>query len=131
MAASGFKCTVITPDRRVFDDTADFVALPAHDGEIGILHDRAPLLCKLGIGILRIDPGSRNERLFVDGGFAQMLENELIVLTEHARTPDEIDVEAERAALAEAKALRTTDPAAQADRRRAIDRANAKLKLAR
>ena len=131
MPEQGFQCTVITPERQVFDAAVEFVALPAHDGEIGILQHRAPLLCKLGIGILRLHSGGSIQQMFVDGGFAQMLGNELVILTAQARTPDEIDVQAEQVALKQAKSVRTTDSAAQADRRRNIDRASAKLKLTR
>jgi F-type H+-transporting ATPase subunit epsilon len=130
-AAYGFQCTVITPERQVFDAAADFVALPAHDGEIGILQNRAPLLCKLGIGILRILTGVQTQRMFIDGGFAQMLDNELIILTARAATAEQIDPQAEEAALAAARRLRPTDPEAQATRRRDIERASAKLKLVR
>lgn len=130
-ATYGFQCTVITPERQVFDATADFVAMPAHDGEIGILQNRAPLLCKLGIGILRIATGADTQRMFIDGGFAQMLDNELTVLTARAATADQIDPEAEEAALAAARQIRTTNAEALANRRRDIDRASAKLKLVR
>jgi F-type H+-transporting ATPase subunit epsilon len=122
-ATYGFQCTVITPERQVFDAAVDFVALPAHDGEIGILQNRAPLLCKLGIGILRILIGTETQRMFIDGGFAQMLENELTVLTARAATAEQVDPQAEEAALAAARNLRARDAEAE--------RASAKLKLVR
>jgi F-type H+-transporting ATPase subunit epsilon len=125
-----FQCTVITPERKVFDGPVAFVALPAHDGEIGLLPNRAPLVCKLGIGILRLETREgRLERMFVDGGFAQMLDNHLVILTQQARRPQEIDAGAEREALEKARQIRTTDAHALADRRRDIERAAARLKL--
>ncbi len=125
-----FQCTVTTPDRQVFDAPVAFVALPAHDGEIGLLPNRAALVCKLGIGILRLETREgRLERVFVDGGFAQMLDNHLVVLTQHACRPDEIDAAAERTALEQARNTRAVDLRAQEDRRRTIDRATARLKL--
>lgn len=125
-----FQCTVITPERQVFDARVAFVALPAHDGEIGLLPNRAPLVCKLGIGILRLETREgRLERMFVDGGFAQMLDNHLVVLTQQARRPEEIDAAAERAALDQARRIRTTDAQALADRQLAVRRASARLKL--
>jgi F0F1-type ATP synthase epsilon subunit len=50
-----FRCSVVTPERVVLEAEARFAALPAHDGEIGILRDRAPLLVKLDVGRLRIE----------------------------------------------------------------------------
>lgn len=125
-----FQCTVITPERQVFDAPVAFVALPAHDGEIGLLPNRAPLVCKLGVGILRMETREgRLKRMFVDGGFAQMLDNRLVVLTQQAHRPEEIDAQAERAALEEARGMRVTDDQALADRQRAVHRASSRLKL--
>ena len=50
-----FQCTVVTPEQQVLDETVTQAILPAHDGQIGILTDRAPLLVKLGVGPLRLD----------------------------------------------------------------------------
>ena len=131
MAANvSFQCTVITPERQVLDAEATFLAFPAHDGEIGILRDRAPLLCKLGTGVLRMEAGPQNQRLFIDGGFAQVLRNQVTILTEQALRTEEIDVEQTRAALAEARARRTSTPEETEARRREILRQQAKLKAA-
>ena len=77
-----FHCSVITPERAMLEAEATFVAFPAHDGEVGILPDRAPLLFKMGAGELRVESPQGNQVLFVDGGFAQMVENRLTLLTE-------------------------------------------------
>jgi len=124
-----FHCSVITPERAVLETEATFVAFPAHDGEVGILHNRAPLLYKMGIGELRVESPEGNHRFFVDGGFAQMVENRLTILTEQAKEPSEIDRAAAERALAEARALPMTDDTAFAARQRAVKRAEAQLKL--
>ncbi len=83
--AKDIKCSVITPEAQVVDTTATSVVIPAHDGLIGILFNRAPLLCQLGEGTLRIDGSDGIQRRFnVQGGFAQVLNNEVTVLTEKA-----------------------------------------------
>jgi len=126
-----FKCSVISPERVILECDASFIAMPAHDGEIGILRDRAPLMCKLGIGVLRITSETQGGSLFIDGGFAQVLDNKVTILTEQAKRPDEIDAAATREALAAAKDLKITDEAAGVARSRAIKRARVQLKLAR
>lgn len=84
---SDITCSVLTPEERVLQATATSVVIPAHDGEIGILNMRAPLLCELGCGTLRIETTDEGpKRLHLEGGFAQVLDNEVIVLTEKART---------------------------------------------
>jgi F-type H+-transporting ATPase subunit epsilon len=89
-----FHCSVITPERAMLEAEATFVAFPAHDGEVGILAHRAPLLFKMGAGELRVESPQGNQVLFVDGGFAQMVENRLTLLTEVAKRIDEIKPEA-------------------------------------
>ena len=47
-----FQCVIVTPEAQVFDESVTQAIVPAHDGQIGILTDRAPLLVKLGVGAL-------------------------------------------------------------------------------
>jgi F-type H+-transporting ATPase subunit epsilon len=129
-ANESFRCTVITPERAVLDSEATFVAFPAHDGEIGILRHRAPLLCKLGTGVMRLDVASKSQRVYIDGGFAQVLHNEVTILTEQALRAEEIDVAATRAALAEARARRAVTPAEIEARQHDLARQTAKLHAA-
>src|SRR5271154_2779675 len=69
------KCSVVTPERVLFDEYVGFVALPMYDGELGVLPGRAPLIGRLGPGELRIKRGNTVERMFVDGGVAQIRSN--------------------------------------------------------
>src|SRR5215468_3725556 len=78
------QCVVVTPERAVVDEEADFVALPLYDGEIGILPGRAPLVGRLGYGELRIKKDTQTKRYFVDGGFVQVRANVVTVLTSRA-----------------------------------------------
>ncbi|HSK75839.1 MAG TPA: ATP synthase F1 subunit epsilon [Thermoanaerobaculia bacterium] len=125
-----FHCSVITPERAVLETDAIFVAFPAHDGEVGILAHRAPLLYKMGIGELRVEAPEGNRRLFVDGGFAQMVDNRLTILTEQARAVEEIDRDAARRALDEARSMPSVTDAEFAARQRALRRAETQLRLA-
>ncbi len=123
-------CNLITPDRQVLECEATSVVLAAHDGEIGFLKDRAPLLCKLGVGALRIASGAGDQRFFIDGGFAQMLGNELTILTEFAEASGDIDVAAVAGELREATALGGSDSASRAVKDRAVARARARKRIA-
>lgn len=125
-----FHCSVITPERAVLEAEATFVAFPAHDGEVGILPGRAPLLFKMGIGSLRVESPEGNREFFVDGGFAQMVENRLTLLTEQAKAVEDIDPAAAERALAEAREMPMISDAEFAARQRAIDRAETQIRLA-
>jgi F-type H+-transporting ATPase subunit epsilon len=125
-----FHCSVITPERAVLEADATFVAFPAHDGEVGILKHRAPLLYKMGVGELRVETAEGTQRLFVDGGFAQMVEDRLTILTEQAKRLEEIDRAAAQRALAEARTLPMVTDAEFAARQRAVKSAETQLRLA-
>src|SRR6185437_11765888 len=114
-----FRCVVVTPEQQTLDESVSQVVLPAHDGLIGILTDRSPLLVKLGIGPLRIDlPGGQSRTWFIDGGIAQMKSNNLTILTNEAIAPQDIDAESARAQYAAAEARKATDAKALEERDR-------------
>ncbi len=127
--APTFHCSVVTPERVALEVEARFAALPAHDGEIGILRNRASLLVKLDVGRLRIEAPGERHILYVDGGFAEMVANRLTVLTESAQRPEELDRQAAEASLVEAQAMRAHDDASVEARRRAVKRAKVQLRL--
>jgi len=81
-------CSLITPEQEVFEKEAAYVDLPAHDGQMGFLAHRAPLLVKLGTGLLTVKgagAGSAGEtKMKISGGFAQMKGNTLSILTDKA-----------------------------------------------
>ena len=131
MANDTFHCSIVTPERAVLETEAHMVSLPAHDGEMGILRGRAPLLCQLGIGTLRVEGPEGKEVFFVDRGFAQMVDNKLTVLTEQARRPAEIDRDAAQKSLDEAKALEIKGAERLLDDERlmAIHRAKTQIKI--
>jgi F-type H+-transporting ATPase subunit epsilon len=85
------QCVVVTPEKTLFDNVVDFVALPLFDGELGVLPGRAPLIGRLGFGELRTKHGSEVHRYFVDGGFAQVRNNVVTVLTQRAVPAAQLD----------------------------------------
>ncbi len=115
---------VVTPERQVLAETAESVVIPAHDGELGVLPQRAPLMCELGIGQLRYQKGGQTHRLFIDGGFAQIHDNHIIVLTEAAARPEEISDEMIAQAEQDAEAIAGSTPDDVAARTRCKRRAD-------
>ena len=127
-----FQCVVVTPEQQAFDASITQAILPAHDGLIGILTGRAPLLVRLGTGPLRLDVAAgRAQYYFVDGGVAQMKDNRLTVLTKQAIHPEELDPEAAKAEFNEAAARKITDEKSLEERDHAMRRGQAIQKLAR
>ena len=78
-------CSLITPEQEVFEKQASYIDLPAHDGQMGFMANRAPLLVKLGTGTLTVKgEGGQQTQMKVSGGFAQMKGNTLAILTDSA-----------------------------------------------
>ena len=126
-----FRCTIVTPEQQVLDESLTQAVLPAHDGLVGILTDRAPLLTKLGQGPLRVDlAGGQSRHYYIEGGIAQMKDNNLTILTNEATPAEEIDAEAARAEYNEAVARKITDAHSFEDRQRQMARARAKEAMA-
>lgn len=79
-----FTLSVISPERKVFQGPAKFVVVPALDGEVGILHDHAPFMALLGEGELRVETDAGTRMFQVSGGFVQVINNDVSVLSESA-----------------------------------------------
>lgn len=77
-------CSLITPEKEVFEKEATYVDLPAHDGQMGFMTNRAPLLVKLGEGVLTVTGAGEETKVQISGGFAQMKGNTLAILTDKA-----------------------------------------------
>ena len=73
--------SVISPEASLFEGDAPSVVAPAFDGEVGILTGHAPMLTLLGKGTLRVGEGPS---FSVSGGFLQVVDNQVRVVTEKA-----------------------------------------------
>lgn len=79
------KVSVISPERVLFDGEVRSVVAPAFDGELGILTGHAPMLTLLGSGELRLEvAGGGTSRFTVEGGFLQVVDDSVRVVTEQA-----------------------------------------------
>jgi F-type H+-transporting ATPase subunit epsilon len=78
--------SVISPERTLFDGDAAQVVAPAYDGEVGILTGHAPMMALLGRGTLRITESGAERRFTVEGGFLQVVDDHVRVVTEKATT---------------------------------------------
>lgn len=95
---------VITPDKIVWDQTAQEVILPSSTGQLGILTDHAPLLTSLDVGVMRVRPDNKEwKSIAVMGGFAEVENNEIKVLVNGAQLGETIDKEQAQIAVNEAQ----------------------------
>ena len=121
---------VVTPQGSKVEVEASDVNAPGVVGDLGILSGHRPLLTALGIGILTYKTDAGVSHLAVNGGYLEVADDHVVVITETAERPEEVSVERAEASLASArKELGETDPsrteavgAAQAAVRRAENR---------
>ncbi|MGB2401782.1 MAG: ATP synthase F1 subunit epsilon [Akkermansiaceae bacterium] len=94
---------IVTPEKKVFSDTVEDVYLPGEDGEMGVLEMHAALVTSLQAGELRYRKDGEVYELAVGGGFAEVTQEKVSVLTDTALGEDEIDEAAVEAAIKSAE----------------------------
>ena len=129
--AEALTCTVVTPEQTALETKADFVALPLFDGEIGIAANHSPLIGRLGYGEMRIKSGNQTVVYYVDGGFVQVADNVVAVLTNRAVPAGKLDATAAETQLRAALDRAANTPELQEIRARQIAQARAQMRTAR
>jgi F-type H+-transporting ATPase subunit epsilon len=130
--AETFHLEIATPERLLVQQRVTEAQIPAAGGMIGVLPEHAALLSEMGTGQLSYTGGEGRRSLFVSGGWLQILDNHVRVLTDRAEVSNEIDV-----ARAEASLKRAQERLAQpgtidvARALNAMKRAEARLAAAR
>ena len=84
--ADRLRVAIISPERTIYEGDADMVVAPAWDGEVGVLRGHAPMLVLLGAGEMRVTSGGSEQRFHVEGGFMQVADDVVTVLSESAST---------------------------------------------
>lgn len=130
MADSPLRCVVVTPEETSVDVMADSVSLPLFDGELGVLKGHAPMIGRLGYGELCIKSGSETTRLFVDGGFVQISDDVVSIMTSRAVPLDELDPSKAEQELTEALGLKASGDEAITYRDKEVARARGMLRVA-
>lgn len=124
---------IVTPEGTVLKDVkTDAVIIPASEGSMGILHNHAPMVTALKVGVLRYKQGGSYKRVALAGGFMELSNNLITVLADTAEAGESIDVLRAQEARKRAE-TRLRDRAANVDRARAeiaLQRAMARLKAA-
>jgi F-type H+-transporting ATPase subunit epsilon len=92
--SNSLRVRLVSPERILFDTTADAVELPAKNGYMEVLYGHAPLLAELGAGDVRLHGGGEGgEQIYnVSWGFVEVLPDRVTILANDALKPEEIDV---------------------------------------
>lgn len=119
-----------TPEKVALQGTADFVVLPAYEGEMGILPGHEAFLVQLKPGEVRVTKAGEVTRFAVSGGFAEIKDNKIALFAETAELAEQIDAERARQAMEKAKeelVRKDIDPLTLAAAEAAMRRAQVRL----
>jgi F-type H+-transporting ATPase subunit epsilon len=120
MAENSLFVEVLTPDKSHFAGFAKAVYFPGEGGYLGVLPGHAPLLTRLGVGVITcVEENGDEVRIFCSGGFAEVMGRDVSILATVAERETEIDtVRAEMAKERAEKRLFSASP--QVDYARAM-----------
>lgn len=128
---AAIQCIVVTPEVTALEAQAEFVVVPLFDGELGIGVGHTPLIGRLGYGELRLrQAGGGTQRYYVDGGFVQVANNVVTVLTGRLIPAAKLDSKAAQQQLETAMQRPVNTPELLALRDRMVDQARSQIRTA-
>jgi F-type H+-transporting ATPase subunit epsilon len=125
------NCNIQTPDGHVYKGDIDFAVVPAFKGGMGFLYNHAPLIAQLSTGEVRLLNGNDTEYLVVEGGFVEIINNELSIFPIKATKKSDLfkeDIEKEIKRLGELR--KTVDFSEREKIMEEINKQKIKLKVA-
>src|SRR5215467_7566166 len=102
--AETIQLEIVTPERLVVSEAAEYIEIPGETGYLGVLPGHAPLITELAPGELPYRNGNQTKRLAVAWGFAEVLQDRVTILAESAERAEEIDTARAEAAKSKAEA---------------------------
>jgi F-type H+-transporting ATPase subunit epsilon len=128
--ADTFQLELVSPERLLLSRQVEMAVIPSAEGEMGVLPGHAPMIVALRGGVISVrENGAESERLFVAGGFAEVLPDRVTVLADEATPVSDVSrAEAERRLSEAESALAQVTAADTAERR---DAAMARVQSAR
>ena len=133
MADKHLTLELVTPEKVAWSAPADFVVLPAFNGEMGVLPGHQPFIVQLGAGEVRVKTGEDVKHFAVSGGFAEIKNDTISLFAETAEDAGQIDAARAVQSLEKAKAVIKPglDPMQLAQMEAAIRRAQVRVRVAR
>lgn len=124
---------VITPEQTAFEGVVESVTVPSLEGTVTVLPNHEPLITLLASGEMSVIQEGKRSHMAVHGGVAKVSNNTMQILTDAAELEEDVDERRAAQALEQAKKTReeSTDRVVQADASAAIERAIARLQLAK
>ena len=118
---ASITCQFVRPDRLLYEGEVASIVLVTASGELGVWPGHAPEIVALGNGVVRIhrlpEEGGDTVTVIISGGYAEITPAQVIILADHARRSDDIEVDVVNETRD--KAVMARDALAEGDSRRA------------
>jgi len=120
---------LVSPERILFSGEANMVIARAAEGDIAFLTGHAPYLGRLDIGLVRVElADGAEETAAVHGGFVEVFNDRVIILSDVAELASQIDVD--RARRSQERAEEDLRQEHNTEAEAALRRAHVRLELA-
>jgi len=96
---------LVSPERLLASREVYMVVVPGEEGDFGVLAGHAPVMSTIRAGVIDIyaEDGQAPERVFINGGFAEVGDKGLTILAEEAVPLAELDPAAIARRIADAR----------------------------
>lgn len=115
------NCQFVRPDKLIYEGPVASLVLVTMSGELGVWPGRSPIICALGDGVVRLhdteENGGGERDVVISGGYAEVNDDQVIILADHARATD--DIQPDVVMDTRAKAIDSRDALPENDHRRA------------
>ena len=112
---ASFQFELVAPEKLVYSGEVESVVIPGTEGEFTVLKDHAPLISAIRPGVIVVEKTAAAKlRLYVRGGFAEVVPSGLTILADQALPLEEVDaakLDAEIESFEEEAAGAATDEA--------------------
>ena len=105
--ADKLNFSLVSPERELFSGAVDQVDVPGTEGDLGIYPNHSPLMAAIRTGAITVYNDGTETQYFVQGGFADVTPEGLIVLAERASDMSDVELEAIKAEIETAEASLT------------------------
>ena len=120
---------IVSPERVLYEGEGEMVVCRTTDGELAFLPGHAPFLGALGTAAVRVVLPQGEQVVAVHEGFVEVSGDRVVVLSDVAELPDQIDVARAEAAKQRAEGLLRTN-AEDEKARAALTRADLRINVA-
>lgn len=93
-----FNLRVVSPDREFYNGEVEMVEMVTTEGEIGVLKGHIPLTAVAAPGTLKIHEAEEVKEAVLIDGIIRILQDNITILAQDCKWPDEIDIERAREA---------------------------------